>query len=122
MADIPHAEAARQASFHWNPDPPPQPAGWMDLKDVCTHMKLPPDTVKQYVAEGILPAYKPGTSRQLRFRREDVDQIFQRVEPTYRESRRQERLNGKEVHVTEPAPPVEDVAPVKDQSLTKVGR
>lgn len=96
MADIPYAEADRQASFHWDPSPS-KDDGWMDLKETSAYTKLPPDTLQQYVAEGLLRAFKPATSRQLRFRRSDIDSMFKPVEPTYRESKRQARINGEKV-------------------------
>jgi excisionase family DNA binding protein len=74
------AEQARQASFRW-PSQPPKAAvqEWMTTEEVCAATKFATSTIKKYVSNGLLPAYRGGTSQLLRFKPRDVDALFKRV-------------------------------------------
>ncbi len=77
------SEASRQASFRW-PGPPAvdQNANrWLTMENVCDVAQLSETTVKKYVAQGKLKAYRVGGSHHLRFRQADVDAIMVPVEP-----------------------------------------
>jgi excisionase family DNA binding protein len=64
---------------------------WLTPAEVCAIAKLPLPTIQQFAYSGVLPAFKPGTSAHMRFRRSDVDAMFKRVVP------RPERRNKKQV-------------------------
>jgi excisionase family DNA binding protein len=75
------ADEARQESYRWSPSGP-KPTLWLTVEDVCQITQLPLSTVKKYVHHGILTAYRPGTSQQLRFKASDVDKLFRKVVPS----------------------------------------
>ncbi|MGH9205770.1 MAG: helix-turn-helix domain-containing protein [Acidimicrobiales bacterium] len=51
------------------------------MAEVVEYTRLPEPTVRQYVRQRKLRAYKVGTNQQLRFRLEDVNALFHVVEP-----------------------------------------
>ncbi|MGH3633652.1 MAG: helix-turn-helix domain-containing protein [Mycobacterium sp.] len=54
---------------------------WLLMAEVVEYTRLPEPTVRQYVRQRKLRAYKVGTNQQLRFRLEDVNALFHVVEP-----------------------------------------
>lgn len=75
------SEASRQASFRWPAAPSPAAEVWLTMEDVCGLAQLSETTVKKYVANGTLKAYRVGGSHHLRFRQADVDAIMVAVDP-----------------------------------------
>lgn len=51
------------------------------MEDVCGLAQLSETTIKKYVAQGVLKAYRVGGSHHLRFRQADVDAIMTPVDP-----------------------------------------
>jgi hypothetical protein len=73
------AEQSRQDSFRWPSQPPKAAQEWMTTEQVCAATKFATSTIKKYVSEDLLPAYRGGTSQLLRFKPRDVDALFKRV-------------------------------------------
>jgi excisionase family DNA binding protein len=76
-----HSEEARQASFRWTPAKPKPLEQMFTLEEASQAKRIAPATLRKYVADGILPAYRAGTSKQLRFKESDLDALFSRVVP-----------------------------------------
>lgn len=51
---------------------------WLTATTVCEHLDITDKTLRRYVAEGKIPAYRMG-GRLLRFKAEDVDALMTRV-------------------------------------------
>lgn len=76
------SEVSRQASFRWpTPLSPAVEERWLTMENVCDVAQLSETTVKKYVANGTLKAYRVGGSHHLRFRQTDVDAIMVAVDP-----------------------------------------
>jgi excisionase family DNA binding protein len=54
---------------------------WLTMEQVSERIQLPMRTVRMYVQQGKLRAYRPGTSRAVRVRAADVDRLFHLVIP-----------------------------------------
>ena len=46
---------------------------WLTIQEAADYLALHPNTLRRYVSEGKLRAYRSGGIRDLRFRREDLD-------------------------------------------------
>lgn len=57
-------------------------ADWIGMAEACEILTLSSNSVRKLIRQGILPAYEVPGIRGPRFRREDVEKLIRRIEPT----------------------------------------
>ncbi|MBA8794932.1 excisionase family DNA binding protein [Friedmanniella endophytica] len=56
----------------------PNAPTWLKMQPASDYTSLSPRTLRRYIADGVLVAYRIGP-KELRFKRSDLDALFERV-------------------------------------------